>query len=186
MTRGKAAVFWFTGLSGAGKTTLAEKARLRLGEDGINSNIVDGDQVRSQLHRHLGFSEADIKQNNALIADLCASLRDRYDVILVPIISPFAESRAQARAQLQPGFFEIFVNARLETVVARDTKSLYAKAKAGIIRNLVGFSPGAPYEPPEHPDLIIDTTIRSEEAAVAELVSFIRERRRERFTAETG
>lgn len=184
MTGGQALVFWFTGLSGAGKTTLAEAARRHLEKQGLQATVVDGDAVRAQLHQHLGFSETDIKKNNALIAELCGSLRDRYDAILVPIISPYAESRAHARERLLPGFFEIFVSARLETVLARDTKGLYAKAKAGEVRNLVGYSPGAPYEPPVHPDLIIDTSMNDESAAVLRLVEFINERCRERVSAD--
>ncbi len=150
-------IFWFTGLSGAGKTTVAESVHERLIEQGIITSILDGDDVRNRLHRHLGFSEAEIKENNALIAGLCEDEREQADIVLVPIISPYAESRAAARQRLAPGFFEVHVRAKISVLEKRDTKGLYAKAKNGEMDNLIGYSPNAPYEPPVGPDLIIDT-----------------------------
>ena len=95
---GRAAVFWFTGLSGAGKTTIAEGVMRRLTEDGLRVLVLDGDDVRARLHRDLGFTEADIKENNALLVELCHTHRADHDAILVPIISPYACSRHAARA----------------------------------------------------------------------------------------
>lgn len=171
----RAAVFWFTGLSGAGKSTLAENTLGQLHENGLTATIIDGDHVRARLHRHLGFSEKDIKENNALVAELCNSLRDKYNVILVPIISPYAESRRAARQKLAPDFFEVFVKASVATVVARDPKGLYALARAGKLDNLIGFSPSSPYEPPEHPDLVFDTAEENLELSTTRLVQFIRD-----------
>jgi len=166
-------VFWFTGLSGAGKTTLAESVRDRLNGQDIKTSILDGDDVRNRLHRHLGFSEAEIKENNALIAGLCESERQHADVVLVPIISPYAESRAGARKRLDPGFFEIHVRADIPVLEKRDTKGLYAKARNGEMDNLIGYSDGAPYEPPSAPDLTIDTGLSRVDDALDELSGFI-------------
>jgi adenylyl-sulfate kinase len=166
-------IFWFTGLSGAGKTTLAERVRDRLTGQGIKISILDGDDVRNRLHRHLGFSEAEIKENNALIAGLCKDERKKADVVLVPIISPYAISRAKAREQLSPGFYEIHIRAEISELEKRDTKGLYAKARKGEMDNLIGYSSGAPYESPKKPDLAIDTGLSYINDAVDQLTNFI-------------
>lgn len=166
-------VFWFTGLSGAGKTTIAEGIRAHLEADGLNVLILDGDDVRERLHRDLGFSEEDIKTNNALIAGLCDDLRGDYDVVLVPVISPFRSSRAAARERLAPGFYEIYVHADIETVRTRDVKGLYELADKNVITNLIGYSDGSPYEPPENPDLTLSTHLMSVETAITTLMQFV-------------
>ena len=170
-----AQVYWFTGLSGAGKTTLAEGVRTDLEDEGIRVVILDGDDVRRDLHRHLGFSSADIQENNALIAGLCQERRDAYDVVLVPIISPFIKCREKARRRLGDGFFEIYCKADVSVVTARDVKGLYAKAQAGEITNMIGVSPDAPYEPPPRADLTLDTELEAPESSVARLALFIRQ-----------
>jgi adenylyl-sulfate kinase len=166
-------VFWFTGLSGAGKTTLAESVRGQLNEQGIKTSILDGDDVRNRLHKHLGFSEAEIKENNTLIAELCMEERQQANVVLVPIISPYLESRANAREQLSPGFFEVHIRADISELEKRDTKGLYEKARNGKMDNLIGYSSGAPYEPPESPDLVIDTGVFDFNDALENLCTFI-------------
>lgn len=100
--------FWFTGLSGAGKSTVAQGVKQHLEARRIKTLVLDGDVVRAKVHRHLGFSAEDIKTNNALISELCVEQRDRYDVLLVPIISLFVQSRAYARNALEPHFFEVY------------------------------------------------------------------------------
>lgn len=165
-------IFWFTGLSGAGKSTLAEAARHVLIHDhGLDVGLLDGDEVRRQRHAHLGFTERDIKENNARIADLCGMLRRDHDLVMVPIISPYAESRQTARAALSPGFFEIYIKADIETLERRDTKGLYAKARDGVIDNLIGYSSATPYEPPESPDLVLDTGVEDVTTSAARLVA---------------
>ena len=131
-------VLWFTGLSGAGKTTVAEGVLFSLKEKNISAHIIDGDKVRSTIHPHLGFSEGDIKSNNALIANLCVEERKNYDVVIVPIISPYDQSRREARKKLNPGFYEVYFSASLDCVKQRDVKGLYAKSANGSINNLIG------------------------------------------------
>ena len=177
-----APVFWFTGLSGAGKTTIAESAGRRLEQDGLRVEIVDGDAVRRSRHSDLGFTQDDIRENNARIVHLCSELRQGCDVILVPIISPYSESRVHARESLEPGFFEIHVDADLATVEARDVKGLYAKARAGEITNLIGYSPGSPFEAPESPDLTLETKRNPPSASSDLLYRFIRQQLRNAAT----
>ena len=165
-------IFWFSGLSGAGKTTLAESVREGLNKQNIKTSILDGDDVRNRLHKHLGFSEADIKENNTLIARLCAEERKLVDVIMVPIISPYARSRAMARDQLSPGFFEIHVHAGIAELEKRDTKGLYAKARNGEMDNLIGYSSNATYEVPKTPDLAINTELTHIDDSIKELFDF--------------
>jgi adenylyl-sulfate kinase len=167
-----APVFWFTGLSGSGKTTVAEAAKERLKEQGYSVLILDGDDVRNRLHRHLDFNEEDIKENNSLICGLCLQYREEHDIILVPIISPYAESRRRARHRLGEEFYEIFFNARLDVVAKRDTKGLYAKAGRGEMDNMIGISPSTPYQPPTNPDLVIDTATQSPASAIAAFEKF--------------
>lgn len=172
-------IFWLTGLSGAGKTTLVEKVRVRLNGQNVKTVILDGDDVRRRLHRHLGFSEAEIKENNALVAGLCEEERKRTEVVLVSIISPYAESRARVREQLSPGFFEIHVHAEFQVLEKRDTKGLYAMARNGEMDNLIGYSAGYAYEPPVSPDLLLDTSATAERESVETFLNFIQSRIRE-------
>ncbi|MBU1128584.1 MAG: adenylyl-sulfate kinase [Candidatus Omnitrophica bacterium] len=169
----KGSVFWFTGLSGAGKTTIAEAAKRVLEDKGYKVLILDGDDVRARFHADLGFSEKDIKKNNFLISELCKSSREKYDIIMVPIISPYAESRRKAKDFLGDGFYEIFIDAGFECVVSRDVKGLYAMMANGEIDNMIGFSPESPYEAPKYPDLVISSGKRSQEDSVKEFLDFI-------------
>ena len=116
----EAPVFWFTGLSGAGKTTIAEAVSTQLQAKELIVAVFDGDNVRGKRPRPLGFSRGDVPINNAEIAALCHDGRDRADVILVPIISPYAEGRAAARCAIGDGFYEIYFSADKECVAARD------------------------------------------------------------------
>jgi len=165
-------VLWFTGLSGAGKTTIAERISACLQEINISVQIIDGDQVRTKLHRHLGFSERDIKTNNELIVNICVEERKNFDVVIVPIISPYSQSRRVARIKLQPRFYEIYISANIDCVRQRDVKGLYAKSDSGTINNMIGVSSANPYQPPESPDLIIDTENESIQQSVENLFRF--------------
>ncbi|MGC9602329.1 MAG: adenylyl-sulfate kinase [Minisyncoccia bacterium] len=162
-------VLWFTGLSGAGKTTIAEILKARLEERGKSANILDGDVVRELLHTHLGFTPEDIKENNRLIAELAKERMNHFDFVLVPIISPFEESRKLARETIGSAFKEVYINASKELVIKRDTKGLYKKAKEGRITNLIGYHAEVPYEAPEYPDI----EVRTGELSIGEAVDAI-------------
>lgn len=167
-----APVFWFTGLSGAGKTTIATSAADILQGAGRKVAILDGDAIRNSYDKPLGFTEADIKLNNRLIAEACAAARHDTDAVFVPIISPYAESRVAARALLAPGFFEIYVCPPVVELERRDTKGLYAKARRGEMDNLIGYSPGTVYEAPDAPDLRIDTSAETVTESAKRLAAF--------------
>lgn len=169
----RALVFWFTGLSGSGKSTIAYGMRDRLTASGYIVRVLDGDEIRERNHRHLGFSLEDIQENNRLIAQRCAEIRVDADVILVPIISPYAASRAAARKLLAPGFFEMYCSAPLAEVVRRDTKGLYGRAARGALTNCIGYSPGSPYEPPRAPDLTLATGTEPASASIATFDAFV-------------
>jgi len=165
-------ILWFTGLSGSGKTTIAEKLSTHLEESNISAQIIDGDQIRTTHHRYLGFSERDIKKNNELIVNICVKERKIYDVVIVPIISPYRQSRREARIKLQPRFKEIYLSANIACVRERDVKGLYAKSDSGTIANMIGVSSSNPYQPPESPDLIIDTENENIQQSVEKLYPF--------------
>ena len=126
------------------------------------------------MHRHLGFTEPEIRENNRLIVELCVENRARYDVILVPIISPYAISRHDARERVGPGFYEIYLNADLATVTERDIKGLYAKAQNGTLSNMIGVSPETPYEAPPTADLVLHTGREEAATSVRRLYGFVR------------
>src|SRR5438874_2199244 len=124
----QALVAWFTGLSGSGKSTIAHLVTEQLRASGRRVLVLDGDAVRDREHRHLVFTPADIRENNRLIAELCRRSLGDTDVILVPVISPFRDARAAARAQLGAVFHEVYIKASLEAVSSRDPKGLYRRA----------------------------------------------------------
>lgn len=169
----KGLVFWFTGLSGSGKTTVAEAVKGMLEDQGHSVIILDGDDVRSRLHVDLGFTPEDIRKNNSLIVQLCQEHRENFDVLLVPVISPYVSSRVEAREKLEEGFFEIYFCAGLETVMERDVKGLYKKARNNEITNMIGYSPSNVYEPPPAPDCVIDSAKEDLPASVKAFHSFV-------------
>ena len=169
----KGLVCWFTGLSGSGKTTVAVAAKHLLDGKGVSVLILDGDDVRSRLHIELGFTPEDIRTNNCLIVRLCETQREKFDVLLVPVIAPYVASRAEAREKLAGGFFEIYFSADLKTVMEREVKGLYKKAKNNEIANLIGYSPSNIYEPPQNPDCILDSSTEAVEQSVTKLYSFV-------------
>jgi bifunctional enzyme CysN/CysC len=168
-----ALVFWFTGLSGAGKSTIAKRTQERLRSQNRSVLILDGDDVRQLLHIDLGFTPEDIRANNASIVQLCLEERGRYDVILVPIISPYRNCRAAARAALGPMLYEIHFCADLNTVMTRDVKGLYARAQRHEIDNMIGYSQDSPYEPPENPDFVVDSSRETTDVSVERFWIFV-------------
>src|SRR3989338_445100 len=121
-------VLWFTGLSGSGKSTIADKISEKLKNKGYSVKILDGDVVRNTLHRHLGFTKKDILLNNKLISGLALKYLKDYDIILIPIISPYRISRESARKLLGGCFAEVYIKATLKECIRRDVKGLYKKA----------------------------------------------------------
>ena len=166
-------VLWFTGLSGSGKTTIVDQLKEILKEQGKTVEILDGDDVRERLHTHLGFTPEDIKENNKLILGLVEKDLDNFDHILVPVISPFKESRQNARNTLGENYSEIYVKASIDACIERDVKGLYKKALAGEIPNFIGIAEENPYEEPENPELTLDTENETVEESVKKVLDFI-------------
>ncbi len=166
----KACVLWFTGLSGAGKSTIANLVEKRLHAMGRHTCILDGDNVRHGLNRDLGFTEVDRVENIRRVAEVARLMSDAGLIVLVSFISPFRSERRLARELLPEGeFIEVFVDAPLAEVEKRDPKGLYRKARAGKIQNFTGID--SPYEPPEHAELVLDTTRLSPEQAAEAVIA---------------
>ncbi len=172
-TSHSARVVWFTGLSGSGKSTISSTLKDVLLKKDFAVEILDGDVVRSTLHVHLGFTHDDILENNRLIVSLCKKDLPKCDFILVPVITPFEESRVYARKELGKAYTEVYVKASLEACVERDVKGLYKKAMKGEIPHFIGVSEDTPYEEPRHPDLILDTTKLSIGECIDALLSYL-------------
>lgn len=166
-------VLWFTELSGSGKSTIASRLIEKIGKTGKSVMLIDGDSIRSTHHKSLNFAPDDIKENNSLILLCCKENLGKYDFIIVSIISPFRESRENARRILSPHFVEVFVNADLEECVRRDVKGLYRRTLAGEINNFIGMSPNTPYEVPLEPDVTIDTQMENTTSCVEKIFQYI-------------
>jgi bifunctional enzyme CysN/CysC len=169
----KPAVLWFTGLSGAGKSAIANLVEKKLAALGRHTFLLDGDNVRHGLNRDLGFTEADRIENIRRVGEVARLMADAGLIVLTAFISPFRAERHMVRRMMPEGeFIEIFVDTPLAEAEKRDTKGLYKKARAGELKNFTGID--SPYEPPENPEIRIDTmTMSAEEAAdliVAELL----------------
>jgi adenylyl-sulfate kinase len=147
-------VIWLTGLSGAGKSTIAVHLKLRLTEQGFATVILDGDELRNGLCRGLGFSPEDRTENNRRVGEAAKLLRDVGICVVVALISPFARDRAAVRHLIGEGFLEVFVNTPLAICEIRDSKGLYAKVRKGDIKLFTGLS--SPYESPLAPDIHLD------------------------------
>jgi bifunctional enzyme CysN/CysC len=157
---------WFTGLSGAGKSTIANLVERRLLADGFHTILLDGDNVRHGLNRDLGFTDADRVENIRRVAEVAKLMMDAGLIVLVSFISPFRAERQMARDLIgEGGFMEVFVDAPLAVCEGRDVKGLYAKARAGKIENFTGI--GSPYEAPESPEI----HLRSDRESAADSAS---------------
>jgi bifunctional enzyme CysN/CysC len=169
-------VVWFTGLSGAGKSSIANLVEKRLHALGVHTTLLDGDNVRHGLNKDLGFTEADRVENIRRVAEVSRLMVDAGLVVLVSFISPFRAERRMARDLVGPDeFCEVFVDTPLEVAERRDVKGLYAKARRGDLPNFTGI--GSPYEAPENPEIRIDTTAVTLDEAAEQVVNRLREMR---------
>ena len=169
----KPCVLWLTGLSGAGKSTIADRLEQKLRALGKHTYVLDGDNVRHGLNRDLGFTDRDRVENIRRVSEVAKLMVDAGLIVIVSFISPFRSEREMARNLMEEGeFFEIFVDAPLEVCEARDPKGLYVKARRGEIPNFTGID--SPYEAPKAPDLRIDTTRSSAEQAAERVVQLLR------------
>ena len=167
-------IVWFTGLSGAGKSTVANLVEKRLHALGHHTYLLDGDNVRHGLNKDLGFSEADRVENIRRVAEVSRLMLDAGLIVLVSFISPFRSEREMARALVAEGeFIEVFVDTPLAVAEERDPKGLYRKARRGELKNFTGID--SPYEPPEQPEIRIDTTVDTAEQAAERIVAWLRE-----------
>ncbi|WP_341203731.1 sulfate adenylyltransferase subunit CysN [uncultured Sphingomonas sp.] len=164
-------LLWFTGLSGSGKSTIANLVEKKLYALGRHSFLLDGDNVRHGLNKDLGFTDADRIENIRRVGEVAKLMTDAGLIVLTAFISPFRAEREMVRAMLPEEFVEIFVDTPLAEAEARDVKGLYAKARAGKIANFTGIS--SAYEAPERPDIRIDTLRESPEAAAERIVGHI-------------
>ncbi len=164
-------VVWFTGLSGAGKSTLAERLAPALREHGLPVEVLDGDEVRTNLSKGLGFSKED-RDTNILRIGYVAKLLSRNGVaVITAAISPYADIRDQVRASVDR-FVEVHVDCSLDELVRRDVKGLYKKALAGEIPNFTGVSD--PYEAPEDPEVRVNSEKQTVEEALDEILGYLR------------
>ena len=158
--RQSAKVIWFTGLSGSGKTTLASNLEKELFFRRFFSQVLDGDNIRAGINNNLGFSEEDRLENIRRISEVSKLLINTGMITICSFISPTHKIREMARSIIgEDDFIEIFLNPPLEVCENRDTKGLYKKARAGLIKDFTGIS--SPFEAPKHPDLEIDTSTTS-------------------------
>ena len=169
----KPAVLWLTGLSGAGKSTIANLVEKKLARMNRHTFLLDGDNVRHGINKDLGFTDADRVENIRRVGEVAKLMTDAGLIVITAFISPFRAERRMVRQMMQPGeFFEVFIDTPLAAAEARDVKGLYKKARSGQLKNFTGID--SPYEPPEIPELHIDTTqVSPEEAAdliVAKLI----------------
>jgi bifunctional enzyme CysN/CysC len=175
MKRQRPCVLWFTGLSGAGKSTIANLVDKKLHSTERHTYLLDGDNVRHGLNKDLGFTDADRVENIRRIAEVAKLMVDAGLIVGTAFISPFRAERDMARALLGDGeFIEIFVDTPLDVAERRDPKGLYKKARRGDLKNFTGID--SPYEPPEAPELRIDTTATTAETAAEEIVAYLRHR----------
>ena len=168
----KPLLIWLSGLSGSGKSTIANDLEKKLYENGYLSYLLDGDNIRIGLNKDLGFSDDDRKENIRRISEVSRLMLDAGLIVITAFISPFEEERELAKSLVkEENYFLVHVNCSVEKCEERDVKGLYKKARAGEIKNFTGIS--SPYEEPEKPNLIIDTSREKVEESVAKLENFI-------------
>jgi bifunctional enzyme CysN/CysC len=172
--RHKAGVIWFTGLSGSGKSSIARLLERKLFDAGVQTMLLDGDQVRHGINGDLGFTPEDRTENIRRIGELASLFFRQGSIVLCTFVSPFREDRERARGLLPKGrFIEVFVDTPLEECERRDVKGLYARARKGEIAHMTGIS--SPYEPPEDPEIRLETVGSDPDELVAEVMVRLRD-----------
>ena len=167
-----AGVVWLTGLPGAGKSTIARLVEADLHRRGNHAYVLDGDNIRRGLNCDLGFTDADRVENVRRVAEVARLMVDAGLIVIVAFISPFASGREMARSLVgEHAFFEVFIDAPLEVTEARDPKGLYRRARAGELANFTGID--SPYEPPQAPDLHLDTVTLSPARAARAIIALL-------------
>lgn len=171
----RSAVIWFTGLSGSGKSTLAHAVEERLHQAGCGTFVLDGDNVRHGLCSNLGFSNDDRSENIRRIAEAAKLMVESGVIAMTAFISPFRADRESARGLFPHGdFIEIYCAAPIEVCESRDVKGLYARARAGEVKDFTGIS--SPYEAPVKPELVVDTGGQSLQECVEQVMALLRQR----------
>ena len=170
----KGLTLWFTGFSGSGKSTLSQILAPELRERGMNVEVLDGDEVRENLSKGLGFSKEDRDTNIRRIGYVANMLARNGVCAITAAISPYRGLRREIREKAQAAFVEVFVSCPLEVVEKRDPKGLYKKARAGLIKNFTGISD--PYEAPEHPEVIVNTGDETIEESAQKVLDYLSEK----------
>lgn len=172
LNKHQGALLWFTGLSGSGKSTVANTVDHMLHSQGKHTFVLDGDNVRMGLNKNLGFSPEDRTENIRRIGEVGKLFVDAGTITMTAFISPYREDRDKIRELLEPGeFIEVYVQASLDTCEQRDPKGLYKKARAGEIKEFTGIS--APYEEPAKPELVLDSDSKGIDELAQEVVAFL-------------
>ena len=164
-------VIWFTGLSGSGKSTIANELDLELNSRGLKTYVLDGDNVRMHLNKDLGFSPEDRKENIRRISEVAKLFADSGTIVMTAFISPYSEDRKSARNVIGSDFIEVFVNTPIEECIKRDPKGLYKKAIAGEIKGFTGID--APYEEPLSPEICLSNLSISDSVEI--LIDYLTE-----------
>ena len=168
----KARCIWFTGLSGSGKSTIANLLEKRLFDENLHTYLLDGDNLRHGLNRDLGFTEADRVENIRRVSEVARLMLDAGLIVIASFISPYSSERLMARKLFLEGeFIEVFVDTPLSECEQRYVKGLYAKARRGELKNFTGID--SAYERPEHPELVLDTCAMTAEACVQHIVQYL-------------
>lgn len=168
----KSFVIWFTGLSGSGKSTLADMVEQHLFANGKKVYVLDGDNIRNGINKGLGFSREDRKENIRRVAEIAKLFCDAGVIVIAAFISPYLADRQMARDIIgTDSFVEVFLDADIDACGQRDVKGLYAKAKAGLVKEFTGISD--PYELPQHPELTLHTTNETPEVSLQHLLLWL-------------
>ena len=165
-------------MSGSGKSTLASYIESFCVQNNLKVYTIDGDEVRDKDVEKLGFGREDVLKNNLRIAELCLDLKDKgFNIVLVPVISPYEEIRIKVRFMLNPYLHLVYLKTDIDTLKKRDTKGLYAAADKGVINDLIGYSDINPYDEPDNAEVVVDTSIETPlEVSKNRILNYIEER----------